>query len=303
MATTRSRRAGVRANRRRGSTGPLERRVYISNSSQLHAVPSAPLSTTGVPCCLSRAIDFSLGLAEAGDTRVVPLALRLVRPVRAHPIIPGAMRQSSGRPARVTRCPEGDRPTTTAMPDRPQIADSIVRRLTEASEEIASLQAARAVLTAAAKPPSRSSPGVQRSGARGARAKAARQFEKGSKGSSTPARRPAAPSLDSSSAAVKVTDRSPVAPRRRSRGLAPGQIEDLLRESPDGLSATALVKQTEGSAAKVRDRLRELERSGEARQSGSGRTSVWRLLSDEDRIAARAAELRKATTTGKASGN
>jgi hypothetical protein len=29
-----------------------------------------------VPCCLSRAIDFALGLAEAGNSRVVPLALR-----------------------------------------------------------------------------------------------------------------------------------------------------------------------------------------------------------------------------------
>jgi hypothetical protein len=57
----------------------------------------------------------------------------------------------------------------------------------------------------------------------------------------------------------------------------------------------ALASRAEVSETKVRDRLRELERVGEVRNSGSRRTSRWRLISDEDRIAERAAEIARAS--------
>jgi DNA-binding IclR family transcriptional regulator len=77
--------------------------------------------------------------------------------------------------------------------------------------------------------------------------------------------------------------------------LEPGQIEGLLRESAEGLSLVALTRRTGVSEARVAERLAALERSGEARRSGPRRTSLWRLVTDEERIAERAAELARAS--------
>jgi DNA-binding IclR family transcriptional regulator len=76
-----------------------------------------------------------------------------------------------------------------------------------------------------------------------------------------------------------------------------GQLEDLLRESEAGLSLVAIAARADVSDAKVRDRLRELQRQGQVRNSGSRRTSLWRLVSDEERIAERAAELERVSGT------
>jgi DNA-binding IclR family transcriptional regulator len=77
--------------------------------------------------------------------------------------------------------------------------------------------------------------------------------------------------------------------------LEPGQIEGLLRESAEGLSLVALTRRTGVSEARVAERLAALERSGEARRSGPRRTSLWRLVTDEERIAERAAQLARAS--------
>ena len=42
--------------------------------------------------------------------------------------------------------------------------------------------------------------------------------------------------------------------------------------------------------------LRELEAAGQVRRSGSRRSTVWRLVTDEERIAERAAELERRTS-------
>jgi hypothetical protein len=65
----------------------------------------------------------------------------------------------------------------------------------------------------------------------------------------------------------------------------------------NGLSLLALATRTGVRDAKVRERLRELERAGQARNSGKRRTSLWRLVTDEQRIAERAAELARASKT------
>jgi DNA-binding IclR family transcriptional regulator len=70
-----------------------------------------------------------------------------------------------------------------------------------------------------------------------------------------------------------------------------------LRESDGGLSLVALARRSGVSEAKVGERLRTLERSGEARSSGPRRTSLWRLVTDEERIAERAAELARVSQT------
>lgn len=68
-------------------------------------------------------------------------------------------------------------------------------------------------------------------------------------------------------------------------------IESLLSEKADGLSAAALSKLTGASYVRVSSRLRALEQAGEVQSSGARRTSLWRLVSDEERIAERSTEL------------
>jgi hypothetical protein len=90
---------------------------------------------------------------------------------------------------------------------------------------------------------------------------------------------------------------APRTSRRRSRELDPAQIVDLLRASANGLSLAALAKELNVGAAKIRTQLNELQRSGQVRSEGSRRTSRWRLVTDEERIADRVAELERAQSS------
>jgi hypothetical protein len=85
-------------------------------------------------------------------------------------------------------------------------------------------------------------------------------------------------------------------PRSRARGksaasarpvevLLAGKLEVMLGESEDGLSALTISKRSNASYQQVVDLLRDLEQTGRVRSSGSRRTSLWRLISDEQRIA------------------
>jgi hypothetical protein len=144
-----------------------------------------------------------------------------------------------------------------------EISDAIADRIDQAQLQIASLNAARSALVG---------PDAQ-----------------------APSAPPKAPEAPVAPPAVKAaTPRSSVR-TRRSGDLVAGQLEDLLRESEDGLSVVALAARADVSDAKVRDRLHNLQRRGEVRNSGSRRTSLWRLVSDEERIAERAAELARAS--------
>jgi hypothetical protein len=49
------------------------------------------------------------------------------------------------------------------------------------------------------------------------------------------------------------------------------------------------------SYRQVLDPLRELENAGPVRRTGTRRTALWRLITDEERIAERAAELERRT--------
>ena len=141
------------------------------------------------------------------------------------------------------------------MPDIAQILDAIEQRLTQAHAEIKSLTTARDIL--AGEPASAPS-----------RARAAE---------SAPRRR-------------RVTSR-----RSRRAGEHPEQtIEALLGESTGGISAVALSKRAGMGYARVLHRLHELESAGTVLSTGTNRTSLWRLVTDEDRIAQRVAELEQA---------
>ena len=61
----------------------------------------------------------------------------------------------------------------------------------------------------------------------------------------------------------------------------------------------AIAEEANADYAATLTLLRELEASGQVRREGARRSTAWRLITDEDRIAQRAAELeRLAATSG-----
>ncbi|HXO06798.1 MAG TPA: hypothetical protein VN880_02130 [Solirubrobacteraceae bacterium] len=60
-----------------------------------------------------------------------------------------------------------------------------------------------------------------------------------------------------------------------------------------GLSANAIAQQVGAGYNRTLKLLRELEAAGQVRRSGSRRSTVWRLITEEEHIAQRAAELER----------
>jgi hypothetical protein len=72
-----------------------------------------------------------------------------------------------------------------------------------------------------------------------------------------------------------------------------GKLMEMLLETPDGLSTAALAERADSAAGPVLVLLREMAGSGEVRRVGAGRSTRWRIVTDEERIAERVAELEK----------
>jgi DNA-binding IclR family transcriptional regulator len=70
-------------------------------------------------------------------------------------------------------------------------------------------------------------------------------------------------------------------------------LERLLAETSARLSANAIAKRAGAGHARTLKLLHELEAAGQVRRSGSRRSTVWQLITDEERIAERAAELER----------
>lgn len=70
----------------------------------------------------------------------------------------------------------------------------------------------------------------------------------------------------------------------------------MLRNAENGLSAGAIAKAANARDRQVRELLSERESAGQVRRTGAGRGTRWRLITDEERIAARAAELEQLRT-------
>jgi hypothetical protein len=91
-------------------------------------------------------------------------------------------------------------------------------------------------------------------------------------------------------------------PRQRSRSakstkeLSAAALEGLLDGDEAGLSAITISKRSHAGYRQVLGLLRELETAGQLRRTGTRRTSLWRLVTDEERIAERAAELERLST-------
>jgi hypothetical protein len=92
---------------------------------------------------------------------------------------------------------------------------------------------------------------------------------------------------------------SPKPTRRRRRAtkskraatvVPAGKLEQLLGVS-GGLTTAALAKETNADPGQMLPLLRELEAAGRVRRTGQRRGLRWHAVTDEDRIAARAAEL------------
>lgn len=91
--------------------------------------------------------------------------------------------------------------------------------------------------------------------------------------------------------------RSPAKPRY---DVVPaGKLISLLTGS-DGMSTRELSKQTNGDPGQVLALLKEQEGAGQVRRSGSRAATRWHTITDEDRIAARAAELEASSRRSRA---
>ena len=188
------------------------------------------------------------------------------------------------------------------MPDIPQLVAAIDGRLAEISAEMSALGAARAELTAprvasqaagvavaavANQSPRRGVTPPRRASERSLRRRVAERVEVTRDGGGAP------PPQGST------RDRARTGARRASAGSAVGaeRLERLLADTPAGLSANAIAQQAGAGYGRTLKLLHELEAAGRVRRSGSRRSSVWQLITDEDRIAQRAAELERLRST------
>jgi len=83
-------------------------------------------------------------------------------------------------------------------------------------------------------------------------------------------------------------------PRRRRQKMqviTEEQLQRILSGSADGLSTAVIAGQGNADPAQVLALLRKLESAGQVRRSGERRGTRWHLMTDEHRIAERAAEL------------
>jgi hypothetical protein len=72
-----------------------------------------------------------------------------------------------------------------------------------------------------------------------------------------------------------------------------GKLTALLAGS-DGMTTRELAKDTNGRQSQILSLLRELEQEEQVRRSGQRRGTRWHAITDEDRVAARVAELERA---------
>jgi hypothetical protein len=104
------------------------------------------------------------------------------------------------------------------------------------------------------------------------------------------ARPPAARTLPAS----RPHRRAPRASAKRSYEVVPaGKIIAQL-SGREGTTTRELAQATNGDPARLLSLLKEQEDAGQVRRSGTRAATRWHVITDEDRIAARAAELRAA---------
>lgn len=185
------------------------------------------------------------------------------------------------------------------MPALNEIQESIEARLDELKHEMTALTTARAALrerhTATTPRASTTRAPAPRRQRAAVTSRAAQLTPQPSQGDASPAR-PAAATADTSASRPAKRRRQP----RSSRSvevLMADRLETMLSEAPDGLSAVTIATRADAGYDQVLALLKQLERDGRLRRTGARRTSRWRLITDEERIAERAAELARLSTS------
>jgi hypothetical protein len=169
----------------------------------------------------------------------------------------------------------------TAMSYLDDLSASLEARLATLDEEIAALESAREAL---AGDPALTN-GARRPAGRPPRptAESPQQRQPSARAGRTGSRR------QPSAGAARTGSRRPALSQAELRS----QVERLLQDAPEGLSAVTLAKRVNAGYGQVLALLRELESDGQIRRAGARRTSLWRLVSEEELIAERAAELER----------
>ncbi len=180
------------------------------------------------------------------------------------------------------------------MSEIPQLLAAIDSRLAEIAGEITVLESAKAALAG----PST----IGRSSAGATDASTARPRRPRRIPSPTPTE-PAASGRTPDLVISVHEDESPATPersttkktRRRRAGVKVGTetLKRLLADTSGGLSANAIAAQAGASYNPTLTLLRKLEAAGQVRRSGSRRSTLWWPVTDDERIAERAAELER----------
>lgn len=153
------------------------------------------------------------------------------------------------------------------MSDSQELIILIDQRLEQARAEIASLEAALAAV-------------------------AAPDGDGATNGSASPTRRRAAASRARTGTAEATKRRTPRKAAKPVQVVPAGKIEALLTGT-QGLTTSALADLAGGDRRQVLTLLREMEAAGQVRRSGERRATRWHAITDEDRVAARVAELER----------
>ncbi|MGZ6589514.1 MAG: hypothetical protein ACXVHX_35265 [Solirubrobacteraceae bacterium] len=192
------------------------------------------------------------------------------------------------------------------MSDISQLVAAIDGRLTELAAEISALESARAALdggrTVERSPAGDANAVTSRSPARPRRPRRMSSPVPSEPVASGTGTEPVTSVRhDGGAVSRKRSTRKAVAKRtRRPRaGMAVGAetLERVLATTSSGLSANVIAEQAGAGYTAILKLLHELEAAGEVRRSGSRRSTAWRLITDEERIAERAAELERRRST------
>jgi hypothetical protein len=154
------------------------------------------------------------------------------------------------------------------------IVTGIDERLAEAKAEIAQLEGARQALSNGAAPSAKPTP--------------RRTPPKTVPPKTVPTETVPPKTAPRRTAARKTTARK--AARRGHEVVPAGKLTALL-DGSTGMSTPELAKATNGKPDQILALLRELEKADQIRRTGERRATRWHLITDEDRIAARAAEI------------
>jgi hypothetical protein len=194
--------------------------------------------------------------------------------------------------------------TIGAMSPLDQIRESIETRIAELKAEITALQAARSALhreragstASAAAPVTQSRRRRTPKGTSNGRGAASEKETGEGTGATAAVAGAGKPSTKSVGQPPKPRARKQTKPAKSAKPvevLLAGKLEAMLGEAEEGLSAITISKRSNASYNQVLGLLRTLDSAGQVRRTGTRRTSRWRLVTDEERIAERAAELER----------